>query len=107
MSTARLILAAFRPDEHTTTQQICERTGVHIRIVSSWVAQFREKGYIVRIPRDKWRGTSKGRPQEFHMLIATTTSPHGNTASHTDVIVREAVANNAVSVWHFAERAAK
>lgn len=53
MSDAKLILAAFRPNENVPNAVLVERTGMSLKIVSSWVAQLRAKGYIVRVTQEK------------------------------------------------------
>jgi hypothetical protein len=53
MSDAKIVLAAFRPNENLPNAVLVERTGMSLKIVSSWVAQLRAKGYIVRVTQEK------------------------------------------------------
>lgn len=97
MSIAKLILAAFDHGKPMSNQQLCERTGVHLKIVSSWVAQFRGKGYIVRVSPER-------ETPVVHMRVFAIAPVHGNAEQDTDRMVREAVKSQPRCVWDLAER---
>lgn len=99
MSVGKAILAVFKDGETLTNAEICARTGFSLRIVSSWVAQHRTKGFL-----DKVSGSTI--PVVHRLTGHIHVRVNRAALSDSDNIVKEARDTQPRSVWDLAKESA-
>lgn len=90
MQPRSIILNAFGPGECVTNEQLCARTGRHIRNVSAWVAYLRHRGVLKRC-------TPEGMVPVAHMKAELEVQT-------AETVVKEALASQPNSAFDVARR---
>lgn len=103
MSVGKIILAAFKAGESLTNAEISRRTGFSVRIVSSWVAQHRAKGFLDKVSGANIPVVHRLTGHIHARVDRAELSSIRDALLDSDNIVKEAIRTQPVSIWHLAK----